>query len=138
MMNFMKNPGNILIFTTAACLAIVSQTRAQTQTQAQIEIEPPTEEVVRYAGEYMRTADLASALFNGRLQSRLPASVESMYLRDRNRATGVDMWGREQGSGPVPPTESNAIGDILYDGVFYAGVNMRLDFYHPQRADNEQ
>ena len=123
----MRNPG-YLIFITMARLAIVSATRAQ----AQIEIEPPTDEIVRYSGEYMRTADLSSALFNGRLQSRLPFLMESMYLRDRNRIPVLDSWGREQTPEPVSPTESNAVGDILYDGVFYTGVNMRLDLYRDE------
>jgi hypothetical protein len=76
-------------------------------------------------------ADGNAALFSGKIQSPMPYGIESMYLRMRG-ADKRDGIGREVFPGPVLPTESYDYGNILYDGVLYRGVKMRLDLYRDQ------
>jgi hypothetical protein len=77
---------------------------------------------------YLSSAGSNAALFNGEIQAPLPGGVESLYLRQRGSGER-DEAGRELFPRQVSLNESFGVGDILYDGVKYVGVRMRLDLY---------
>ncbi len=96
------------------CFVIAVQAQAQMQ------------DIVRYSEEYVHAVGDNAALFSGRMQTRLPGNIESLYLRERghierNSPTGEVM------PRPVSPFLSYGVGDLFYDGVLYTGVRMRLD-----------
>ncbi len=103
-----------LLFAVTVCIAFFPmQTRAQTRA------------IRDYSTEYLRTASDDAALFNGRIQAPMPDNTESLYLRDR---TARDPnAGRTTIPTPVSPNASYSPGNLLYDGVFYVGVRLRLD-----------
>ncbi|MDR2894654.1 MAG: hypothetical protein LBU97_04255 [Alistipes sp.] len=112
----------VLMLAVAVCLAVL-QAGAQS----------PTEETKRYSEKYLRSAGDAAALFGGRMQTNLIGNLESIYLQERG-AQRYDSDGIEIFPQPVSPLESFAVGNIVYDGVFYRGVRMRLDLFRDQLA----
>jgi hypothetical protein len=89
------------------------------------------EEILLYSEEYLRAANGNAALFSGPIQANMPGSIESMYLRQRGTVER-DSHGDEIFPQSVTPIESYDLGDILYDGVLYSGVKMRLDLYRDE------
>ncbi len=97
----------------------------------QIQAQAPNEDIGRYSEKYVHTAGDNTALFVGRIQEQMPGNIESLYLREKGYEER-DSAGTHIFPQPVPPLESYALGDILYDGVFYVGVRMRLDLYRDE------
>jgi hypothetical protein len=88
-------------------------------------------QLAAYSVDYLDATQGNAALFSGRVQQRLPGNYESLYLRQRDD-TALDAWGGEIIPSPVPTADSYSVGDLLYDGVVYAGVRMRLDLYRDE------
>ena len=116
----------LLLLICPTLVGFVFTGQAQTHVQVQ-----PRDEIARYSEEYVRQAGDHAAIFRGRLQNRLPGNVESVYLRERGRIER-DNRGKELAPQPVPPFASYGVGDLLYDGVLYTGVKMRLDLYRDE------
>ncbi len=112
----------LLFFICPALVGTAFTGQAQAQTPNKI---------ASYSAQYMQQAGDHAALFRGRLQTRLPGNVESLYLRERGRIERDDR-GKEVAPQPVPPFASYGVGDLFYDGVLYVGVRMRLDLYRDE------
>lgn len=92
-----------------------------------------------YAGYYQNTYKDQAVLFGGKVQQPLTRRTESLYLRDR-LLRELDETGRERFPTPVPARDSYGEGSLLYDGVFYTGLSLRLDLYQDElvvRTPNE-
>jgi hypothetical protein len=100
------------------CLVLAVQEQAQGQTRQ--------EEMVRYSEQYTRVAGVHAALFNGRIQEQFARGLESIYLRDRGYVERNE-FGDVISPVPVTPDLSYVAGNLVYDGVLYTGVKMRLD-----------
>lgn len=129
----MRIPRPCLHATMACCIALslALPSRAQMQTQTQSQAQTPEEDLVRYSEEYVRAAGYNAALFNGKIQERIVGNIESLYLRDRGYVERNTL-GEEISPLAVPPLESYSVGDVLYDGVLYVGVRMRLDLWRDE------
>ncbi len=99
---------------------------------AQSVSDPAVQEAVdRYSVNYFSETQGNAAVLNGKVQAPMPGSMVSLYLRERGFVER-DAWGNEIYPQPVAPTESFATGDLLYDGVKYVGIKMRLDLYRDE------
>jgi hypothetical protein len=104
------------------CAVIGLALAVQTQVHGQARMT----EVARYAEAYTLAAEEHAALFNGRIQEQLASGHESIYLRDRGYVERNE-FGDVIPPVPVSPQLSFAAGNLVYDGVLYVGVLMRLD-----------
>jgi len=96
---------------------------AHAQTGLQSDLESKIRE---YSIFFQDSTSSITALFSGKIQPPYNRFTESLYLRHRGFRE-EDVWGKELFPYPIPPNESYAQGNLLYDGIYYTRVYMRLD-----------
>ena len=84
-----------------------------------------------YSEYYRDSADNEAALFSGKVQQPVARRTESLYLRQRGVVVR-DAWGNAAYPEPVLPLESYSEGTLLYDGILYKGVQLRLDLHRDE------
>lgn len=81
-----------------------------------------------YAQKYIESAKDYAVLFNGLDQPKLINNIKSAYLRAKGYKE-LDGWGYETFNIESSVNGKFNEGDLLYDGVVYPKVSMRLDLY---------
>ncbi|MDR2912920.1 MAG: hypothetical protein LBV38_06500 [Alistipes sp.] len=106
----------------ASVFAIGARAQASSDTRSAID---------GYSAAYTVAVGDNMALFVGEIQGPLEGGSESLYLRERGSGESVAA-GRQEAPRPVGTPDSYSTGDLLYDGVKYVGVRMRLDLYRDE------
>lgn len=82
----------------------------------------------QYAREYMESANDYAVVFSGLDQPKLINNIKSAYLRTKGYKE-LDDWGYETYNIESSANGKFDEGDLLYDGVVYPKISMRLDLY---------
>jgi len=81
-----------------------------------------------YAVKYIEAAGDYAAIFDGKDQPKLINNIKSGYLRPKGYKD-IDSWGYEFFNIDSETNGTFGEGTLLYDGIIYPKVSMRLDLY---------
>ncbi len=90
--------------------------------------EDNDELINQYAQKYIESAKDYAVVFNGLDQPKLINNIKSAYLRTKGYKE-FDDWGHEIFTIESSVNGKFEEGDLLYDGVIYHKIPMRLDLY---------
>ncbi|MFV0538381.1 MAG: hypothetical protein ACK5M3_13590 [Dysgonomonas sp.] len=109
------------LFFLICCLAKISYAQVLTT-------EDSDELINQYAQKYIESVKDYAVLFNGLDQPKLINNIKSAYLRKKGYKE-FDDWGYEIFNIESSVNGKFDEGDLLYDGVIYHKIAMRLDLH---------
>lgn len=112
----------IILFIGFLCLLPWIPVRALAQSLENVS----EQRIAEYAGYYQDSVSMRATLFTGQIQELVAPHQESLYLRERGFRQ-LDSWGNETYPEVIPTLESYSAGTLVYDGIRYTDVLMRLD-----------
>lgn len=103
------------------CLTVYSHAQTEARADTQVLIN-------EYAQKYTESAKDFAVIFNGLDQPKLIKNIKSAYLRKKGYKE-YDGWESETYNLESLANGAFDEGQLLYDGVLYSKISMRLDLY---------